>query len=163
MHAVLVHNPTAGSGSHRAEALTSILKEAGYSVTACSTKECVYKEALKEQADLVLIAGGDGAVGRVVRCLPHYNTPVAILPLGTANNIARTLGIEGDAERLIECVRRHVTRSLDVGIASGPWGRRRFVEGRMIEIDGCDVDCGVLIPINRIQMISDIDNQYLYN
>jgi diacylglycerol kinase family enzyme len=58
MHAVLVHNPTAGSGSHRAEALTSLLKEAGYSVTACSTKECVYKEALKEQADLVLIAGG---------------------------------------------------------------------------------------------------------
>ena len=94
MHAVLVHNPTAGSGSHRAEALTSLLKEAGYSVTACSTKECVYKEALKEQADLVLIAGGDGAVGRVIRCLPHYNTPVAILPLGTANNIARTLGMK---------------------------------------------------------------------
>ena len=82
MHAVLVHNPTAGSGSHSPEALTSILKEAGYSVTACSTKECVYKEALKEQADLVLIAGGDGAVGRVVRCLPHYNTPVAIFAAG---------------------------------------------------------------------------------
>ena len=129
MHAVLVHNPTAGSGSHRAEALTSLLEEAGYSVTACSTKECVYKEAVNEPADLILIAGGDGAVGRVIRCLPHYNTPVAILPLGTANNIARTLGIEGDADRLIECVRKHVTRSLDVGIASGPWGRRRFAEG----------------------------------
>src|SRR6478736_3188079 len=114
MHAVLVHNPTAGPGSHRAEALTSILKEAGYSVTACSTKECVYKEALKEQADLVLIAGGDGAVGRVVRCLPHYNTPVAILPLGTANDIARAVGVEGDEDRLMGCVRRHVTRGLDV-------------------------------------------------
>ena len=129
MHAVLVHNPTAGSRSHRAEALASLLKEAGYSVTACSTKERDYKEALKEQADLILIAGGDGAVGRVIRCLSHYTTPVAILPLGTANNIARSLGIEGDADRLLECVRRHVTRSLDVGIASGPWGRRRFVEG----------------------------------
>jgi diacylglycerol kinase (ATP) len=129
MHAVLVHNPTAGSGSHTAEALTALLREAGYSVTACSTKECVYKEALKEHADLILNAGGDGAVGRVIRCLPHYNTPVAILPLGTANNVARTLGIEGDADRLLECVRKHVTRSLDVGIVSGPWGRRRFVEG----------------------------------
>ena len=60
MHAVLVHNPTAGSGSHRSEALTSLLNEAGYSVTACSTKECVYKEALKEQADLVRIAEATG-------------------------------------------------------------------------------------------------------
>jgi diacylglycerol kinase (ATP) len=128
MHAVLVHNPTAGSGSHTAEALTALLREAGYSVTAYSTKECVYKEALKEHADLVL-TGGDGAVGRVIRYLPHHNTPVAILPLGTANNVARTLGIEGDADRLIECVRKHVTRSLDIGIVSGPWGRRRFVEG----------------------------------
>ena len=99
MHAVLVHNPTAGSGSHRAEALTSLLRETGYSVTACSTKECVYKEAVNEPADLILIAGGDGAVGRVIRCLPHYNTPVAILPLGTATTTLRYLGIEGDAEQ----------------------------------------------------------------
>src|SRR5262245_18660766 len=99
MHAVLIHYPSAGSGSRRAEALTSLLMEAGYSLTTCSTKECVYKEALKEQADLILIAGGDGAVGRVIRCLPHYNTPIAILPLGTANNIASNLGSGGSAVR----------------------------------------------------------------
>lgn len=35
--------------------------------------------------------------------------------------------------------------------------RRRFAEGKMIEIDGRIVECGVLIPINRIQMISEME------
>jgi diacylglycerol kinase (ATP) len=135
MHALLVHNPTAGTGSHKTAALTALLEEAGYSVTACSTKECHYKQALIDRADrhgrhdLILIAGGDGAIGRVVRCLPSFDIPLAILPLGTANNIARSLGIEGDADALLECVRKHLTRSLDVGSIKGPWGRRRFAEG----------------------------------
>lgn len=34
---------------------------------------------------------------------------------------------------------------------------RRFLLGKMTEIDGYDVGCGVLIPINRIQMISEIE------
>jgi len=36
-------------------------------------------------------------------------------------------------------------------------GRRRFLEGQMVEIDGCGVDCGVLIPTSRIQMICEIE------
>ena len=34
---------------------------------------------------------------------------------------------------------------------------RRFLEGQMVEIDGCGVNCGVLIPTSRIQMISEIE------
>ena len=36
-------------------------------------------------------------------------------------------------------------------------GRARFVEGRMVEIDGGGADCVVLIPLNRIQMIFEMD------
>jgi diacylglycerol kinase (ATP) len=129
MRALLVHNPTAGTGSHSADALTALLREAGYSVSSWSTKNRDYKKALGDRADLLLIAGGDGAITRVIRCLPAYDTPVAILPLGTANNIARTLGIEGDPDLLIECLRKHATRPFDVGLVRGPWGERRFAEG----------------------------------
>jgi diacylglycerol kinase (ATP) len=128
MHAVLIHNPTAGTGSHAAEAVKGLLREAGYSVTECSTKDPRYKEALRRPTDLVLVAGGDGTVTRVVRGLRRENARLAILPLGTANNIARSLGIEGDAEAILHCVTGNKTKPLDVGIVSGPWGSRRFVE-----------------------------------
>jgi diacylglycerol kinase (ATP) len=129
MHALLVHNPTAGTGSHSADALTALLKEAGYSVSSCSTKISGYKKALAKHADLILIAGGDGAVTKVIRCLSDYDIPIAILPLGTANNIARSLSIEGDPDVLLECLRKHATRPFDVGVVMGPWGERRFGEG----------------------------------
>ena len=130
MHALLIHNPTAGTGNHTAEILTAFLKEAGYTVTACSTKQGLYKECLKERADLILVAGGDGAVTRVIRSLPNFDALLAILPLGTANNIARSLGLEGEADVLLDCVRKRITRTLDVGLVSGgPWKKRRFVEG----------------------------------
>jgi diacylglycerol kinase family enzyme len=130
MHALLIHNPTAGTGSHTAETLSAFLGEAGYVVTACSTKEGVYKECLKEHADLILVAGGDGAVTRVIRSLPNFDALLAILPLGTANNIARSLGLEGEADVLLECIRKRITRTLDVGLVSGGlWKKRRFVEG----------------------------------
>jgi diacylglycerol kinase (ATP) len=130
MHALLIHNPTAGTGNHTAEILTAFLKEAGYTVTACSTKQGLYKECLMERADLILVAGGDGAVTRVIRSLPNFDALLAILPLGTANNIARSLGLEGEADVLLDCVRKRITRTLDVGLVSGgPWKKRRFVEG----------------------------------
>ena len=99
MRAILVHNPTAGTASHTAEQLTTILKEAGYSdVMYCSTKERQHKRALLSIADLVLIAGGDGTIAKVIRCLPQNDIPVAILPLGTANNVARSIGLHTDPE-----------------------------------------------------------------
>jgi diacylglycerol kinase (ATP) len=123
-------HPTAGTGSHTAQVLSAFLREAGYTVTACSTKQGLYKKYLKDPTDLILVAGGDGAITRVIRSLPRFSSPLAILPLGTANNIARSLGIEGEAEVLLDCVRRRTTRTLDVGFVSGgPWKKRRFVEG----------------------------------
>ena len=55
--------------------------------------------------------------------------PITILPLGTANNIARTFGIAGDLPSLVAGWRQCAERHLAVGTASGSWGSRRFVEG----------------------------------
>jgi diacylglycerol kinase (ATP) len=130
MRAILIHNPTAGTGSHTTEQLTTILKEAGYSdVTYCSTKERQHKRSVREPADLMLIAGGDGTIAKVIRCSPENGTPIAMLPLGTANNIARSIGLDSDPDALLECLRGHATRLFDIGTIGGPWGTRRFIEG----------------------------------
>jgi diacylglycerol kinase family enzyme len=62
MRALLLHNPSAGTGAHSAESLSKAVSKAGYSVTYCPTKEGLYKDALKQDTDLLVIAGGDGTI-----------------------------------------------------------------------------------------------------
>jgi diacylglycerol kinase (ATP) len=80
--------------------------------------------------ELVVAAGGDGTIAAAARLLPHRKIPLAILPLGTANNIAKAVGSQASIEQLIagwEIARR---RALDLGVAQADAGRsRHFVEG----------------------------------
>jgi diacylglycerol kinase (ATP) len=128
MRTLLVHNPTAGAAHPSADELIARLYAAGFSPTYQSTKDDGYREALGEDWDLVIVAGGDGSVARVARVLRDRTIPIAILPIGTANNIARALGLAGDVEDLISRLRTAQPRRLDVGLAEGPWGKRRFLE-----------------------------------
>ena len=76
------------------------------------------------------MAGGDGTVGKVARRLIGSRTPLAILPMGTANNIANTLGITGRSlEQLIKGWNTARCINFDAGVAKGPWGSRCFIEG----------------------------------
>jgi diacylglycerol kinase family enzyme len=84
---------------------------------------------LNEANGLIVVAGGDGTVHKVARRVVGRNTTLAVIPLGTANNIARSLGIVGEPRALITGLRRARKRALDVGIAEGPWGKRAFLEG----------------------------------
>jgi diacylglycerol kinase (ATP) len=128
MRALLVHNPTAGSGRPTREELLAALDAAGFSTTYCSTKNGGLEEALAQPADIVIAAGGDGTVAKIARTLNDRKTLLAILPFGTVNNIARCLGIAGEPLRLIEALRGAPVERLDIGLAIGPWGSRHFVE-----------------------------------
>ena len=76
------------------------------------------------------MAGGDGTVGKVARQLIGGRTPIAVLPIGTANNIANTLGITGrPLQALIKQWKAARCVNFDAGLAKGPWGSRCFIEG----------------------------------
>jgi len=128
MRALLVHNPQAGSGRPSGNELLAALDAAGFSTTYCSVKSDDLDAALAQPADIVIAAGGDGTVAKIARKLKDRKTLVAILPFGTANNIARCLGIAGDPESLVKALRGAPVARLDIGLAVGPWGTRRFVE-----------------------------------
>jgi diacylglycerol kinase family enzyme len=129
MRATLIHNPSAGEGGHGAEELLAELHSAGIFATAYTRKSDAIGQALTDPGALVVIAGGDGTVADVLKDLPRRDVAVGILPLGTANNIARSFGIAGEPSSLMAGWRNAARRELRVGVAQGSWGTQRFVEG----------------------------------
>jgi diacylglycerol kinase family enzyme len=131
MKVTLIHNPEAGDDSQpSAGQLIALIKEAGHKVRYQSAKENGWAKALKKSADVIAVAGGDGTVGRVARRLVGRGVPLAILPMGTANNISKTLGIAGAAvTQLIPTWATARRIKFDAGCATGPWGSRYFLEG----------------------------------
>lgn len=131
MRVTLIHNPGAGKqGRETGKQLVAMLAEHGHEVRYRSSKEDGWKKALKKEADLVVVAGGDGTVARVARRMVGRGVPVALLPSGTANNIARSLGqVERPYEELVRAWPEARRVKLDAGVAKGPWGERYFIEG----------------------------------
>src|SRR6185369_13146207 len=127
----LIHNPNAGDDRQPTVGqLHALLKEAGYKVRYQSAKEDGWEKALKRPADVVAIAGGDGTVTKVARRLIGRDVPIAVLPMGTANNISKTLGISDmPVTQLIRAWESAQRVTFDAGIACGPGGERYFIEG----------------------------------
>lgn len=124
----LLHNPKAGRAEFSKTNLERALRAAGHQVAYRSTKKPGWKKRLINSKDLVIVAGGDGTVGKVAQKLIGHQTPLAILPTGTANNLARSLGFTDSVPELIDQLRNGRPAGFDVGIARGPWGQRYFFE-----------------------------------
>jgi diacylglycerol kinase family enzyme len=128
MNVTLLVNPGAGNGAASPEELGRVIESAGHRVEIRRARKSAIPKALRDPGDLVAVAGGDGTVGRVMKLLAGGPVPMAILPTGTANNIATSLGIFGDPAAIVASWSRHDIRRVDVGLARGPWGETRFVE-----------------------------------
>jgi diacylglycerol kinase (ATP) len=129
MRALLFHNHCAGKGQPAADDLLALLEDAGLSASYRSTRDGDLATALREPVDLVVVAGGDGTVAQVVTALPDRSIPILVLPLGTANNIAGSLGIAGDPARVASGWRSARAQPVDLLRADGPWGSRLMLEG----------------------------------
>jgi diacylglycerol kinase family enzyme len=128
MRVLLVHNPKSGDDEHAGEQITRLIADAGYEV-AYHLSKSDWWQRLDRSVELVAIAGGDGTVGEVARATAGHAIPMAILPTGTANNIATWLGLLGrPLAELVAEWSSAVHRPFDFGVARGPWGEFRFLE-----------------------------------
>lgn len=78
--------------------------------------------------DLVVAAGGDGTVHKTAWQVVDSGVPLAILPLGTANNLARSLGFTASVDEILQslhCAKRH---PLDIGVARNGSQKDFFLE-----------------------------------
>jgi diacylglycerol kinase family enzyme len=75
-----------------------------------------------------VIAGGDGTISRLAPWLAGRETPFCILPLGTANNCARSLGQLNTVESIISSLKSESIKKLDLGVVTSSAGHRMFIE-----------------------------------
>jgi YegS/Rv2252/BmrU family lipid kinase len=77
------------------------------------------EEAAKDGVDLLLVAGGDGTANEAAWGLLGSGTTLGLVPVGSGNGLARTLGIPLRPERALACLEDGVGRRMDVGMVNG--------------------------------------------
>ena len=124
----LLHNPSAGGDTSFREVRRG-LERGGYAIADEIEKDADYARVSEErEIGFVVVAGGDGTVRRAARALAGSALPLAILPIGTANNIAKSLGVEGEIDDIVAGWENATERPFDLGVAHGQWGTSRFLE-----------------------------------
>jgi diacylglycerol kinase (ATP) len=94
---IVIYNPKAGSHGWPCGAIEERLEAAGHEPVMVSSKGD-WRSSLDGSAGAFVAAGGDGTVHKLAKALARLDRPLAILPLGTANNIARALGYAPGAD-----------------------------------------------------------------
>jgi diacylglycerol kinase (ATP) len=128
MRICLYWNPTAGD-EMPLEKITAQIRDAGHDVGLVMGKNDDPASAIGSPVDVLVAAGGDGTVARAARSLAGSPMPLAVLPLGTANNIATSLGINNDPAAAIAAWSRQQVTRMDIGVVIDEHGEHLFVEG----------------------------------
>lgn len=121
--ALVIINARSRSGADSRAAVLDALDAGGIDTVEgrCDGREEVGRCILAHAGavDMVVLAGGDGTLNSAAAALAETGLPLGILPTGTANDLARTLGIPPDLERAAEIVATGHTQKIDLGEVNG--------------------------------------------
>lgn len=121
--ALLLVNRHARHGQKRVTEAIEKLKKLGLDLQEESTDHPQHLTELvrryQNQVDLVIIGGGDGTLNAAVEALVEAQLPLGILPLGTANDLARTLEIPTSLLDACEIIAKGQVRRIDLGWVNG--------------------------------------------
>ena len=132
--ALLIYNPTSGRRRHRRfaeiEQAARILKDAGIRTELASTTspgeaKGIARLAVNQRRGMVIACGGDGTVNEVVNGMAGSDIPLALLPAGTANILAKELGIPWDIPHAARLIPGGVVKRVAIGVALAPEGKDR--------------------------------------
>jgi diacylglycerol kinase family enzyme len=130
MRVTIIQNPHSGERALTGAEFVTLVTAAGHKATYASTDDPrAVAAALAAPSDLVAIAGGDGTVRDVARRLIGKDIVITIVPTGTANNLATSLGITGAPPDLIASWDGGAEVSLDTAVVRGSCGPRAMFEG----------------------------------
>jgi diacylglycerol kinase (ATP) len=159
--ALLIYNPTSGGRRHRRfleiEQAVRILKDAGITTeiaatTAAGSAQGIARQAVEQRRGMVIACGGDGTVNEIINGLAGSAVPMALLPAGTANILAKELRIPWDIPHAARLIHNGVIRRVALGLASSlngnhsadmPSGGRYFVS-----VGGAGPDGAIVNAVN---------------
>src|SRR5215831_7099058 len=125
----LVHNSRAGHRVYSAGDLVRLLRQDGHEVEVFARDERGLRQAIAARPGVLVVSGGDGTVAGAAIALRASAIPMYILPTGTANNIARSVGAVGAIPPLVRRLATHTRQTrLDVGRISSHEREAFFVE-----------------------------------
>ncbi|HWT13779.1 MAG TPA: YegS/Rv2252/BmrU family lipid kinase [Allosphingosinicella sp.] len=125
--AVLVVNAHSRKGRTLFREAAAKLKQAGIEILAAHAVRdpnrlvATMQEAVRSGAPMVIVGGGDGSLSCTVDEVVDRECVFALLPLGTANSFARTLGIPLDLDGAIGVIANGRRRRIDLGMINGDY------------------------------------------
>jgi diacylglycerol kinase (ATP) len=144
LHALCIYNQRARRALTRLDEVRLQLRRHDYEVEFKPTAYRLHaielaRQAAADNADLVIAAGGDGTVNEVACGLALSTVPLAILPCGTGNVLAKELGLPNQIRAAVELI----SKSKPTRIALGKGGSRYFAM-----MAGVGVDAQILYHLN---------------
>jgi diacylglycerol kinase family enzyme len=124
--AVLIYNPTSGRKRHRrfvdVERAARILKDEGLATelaptTGPGSATRIARQAVEQRRGMVIACGGDGTINEIINGLAGSQVPMALLPAGTANILAKELRIPWDIPHAARLIPGGTIRRIALGIA----------------------------------------------
>ncbi len=124
--AAMVINAKSRKGQKLYKRACAAMKGLPYEVDARAIEdpkqlEAAVRDVLSAKPDLVILGGGDGTISGLVDLLVGHDVVLGVLPLGTANSFARTLGIPLTVEGAVEVIRAGHRRRIDLGMIDGDY------------------------------------------
>jgi YegS/Rv2252/BmrU family lipid kinase len=121
--ALLVVNGKSRQGEAACDAVAEALTQAGLAV---DRGDCARAEDLpalivgaRHEVDCVVLGGGDGTLNAALRGILESGLPLGIVPLGTANDLARTLGLPVAVDEAAAVIAGGFSKRIDVGEVNG--------------------------------------------
>jgi YegS/Rv2252/BmrU family lipid kinase len=121
--ALMIVNPRARRGSAPIDAAKAVFEKAGLELEIVSPSDgenaSELISRLADHVDFAIVGGGDGTLNAAAAGLVYTGLPLGVLPLGTANDFARTLGIPQDPVKAAELIVAGKQGLIDVGEVNG--------------------------------------------
>src|SRR6185369_11825210 len=124
--AIIIYNPMSGRPGRRAanaRAMTRLLEARGLQADAFATNgpedaSRLARNAVADHVDIIVSYGGDGTLNEVIQGVAMSETALAVWPGGTANVVARDIGMMTSIERLADIIAAGKTKRVALGLAS---------------------------------------------
>ncbi|HEY2332027.1 MAG TPA: diacylglycerol kinase family protein [Acidimicrobiales bacterium] len=162
MRILLIVNPRASSVTPKLEAIVEKALSEKHEVVAARTSHRGHatelaREAVAERMDAVVVFGGDGTLNEAANGLIGTDVALAILPGGSTNVFARTIGMTNDAvsavDVLLDALARSAIEPIGIGTANG----RAFLFHA-----GLGYDAAIVAEVERHQSLKRLAGQALF-